>query len=232
MATMPIDDMKTGTPWQEWASWQSHSRSFPKGHGRLKGSKKKKKKEKGKKKRGENKLGFRLISWQLRIFVQLWRNSASFVAKLLTGHWAVSEPQNPSIGEILGISETSINGFWGSGSGNCSVGLPVDRILDWPQDDPESERHGHDAQHQVREGQDHDEVVPGCAHDALAEDGVEDDEVSDDPDENDDAVQDAEQIEGDVGDTLALAELFGKVLDDLADIVSGVVAGIYGMAGI
>ena len=32
MATMAMEDMKRGTPWQEWASWHSHSVSSSNGH--------------------------------------------------------------------------------------------------------------------------------------------------------------------------------------------------------
>jgi len=35
IATIAIEDRNTGVPWQEWASWQSHSRFSPKGHLRL-----------------------------------------------------------------------------------------------------------------------------------------------------------------------------------------------------
>ena len=32
MATIAMEDMKRGTPWQEWANWHSHSVSSSNGH--------------------------------------------------------------------------------------------------------------------------------------------------------------------------------------------------------
>lgn len=93
-----------------------------------------------------------------------------------------------------------------------------------PEYNPQRQWHGYDAQHQVGQRQNHDEVVARRPHDALAQDGVKNHKIADDSDEDNDAVEEAEQVVRHLGDALPLAELLLEILQHLVNVAAGVVA--------
>lgn len=64
-----------------------------------------------------------------------------------------------------------------------------------PERVPQGEWHGQQAEQQVGDGQDDDEVVPCRAHHFLADDGIQDDAVARHADEDNQAVQEAQDVQ-------------------------------------